>query len=102
MDFTKENVHADSSDSDEASPSLNPQVELFVPQVQGDPVSENDERADPAGPGVSPVRPVSRPARRPHRPEAEQDPPQRLDSSMDYKYPFPYLREVRHYTILYS
>ena len=43
MDFTKENVDADSSDSDEASPSLNPQAEPFVPQALGDPVFENDD-----------------------------------------------------------
>ena len=43
MDFTKASVDADSSDSDEASPSLNPQAEPFVPQAQDDPTSEGND-----------------------------------------------------------
>ena len=45
MNFTEENVNDDSSDNDEAPPSLNPQVEPFVPhelvaEDDGDIISE--------------------------------------------------------------
>ena len=36
-------VDADSSESDEASPSLNPQAEPFVPQAQDDHASEDND-----------------------------------------------------------
>ena len=42
MNFTEENVDDNSNDNDEAPPSLNPQDEPFVPQIQDEPVVEDD------------------------------------------------------------
>ena len=58
MDFTKENVDADSNDSDEASPSLNPQAEPFVPIAQDDQASEENDPSTPRA-STSQVEPMS-------------------------------------------
>ena len=60
MDFNQDNVDVESSDSDEASPSLNPQAAPFVPLAQDDQASEDDVPSSPRA-STSQVDPVSPP-----------------------------------------